>query len=114
MYVEPQLQPFYSYVDLDSSDDVGAKVRFKDVDSLIGRPGVRIAKDWATEGVNKSEQPTNGWIRPSVWHEFKGNRRPISLLSRVTFRSNRTFREPRARSIGHSAARDGDRAVSVT
>jgi len=71
-YVEPQLQAIYSYVDLDSSDDVGAKVRFKDVDSLIGRLGVRIAKDWATEGIDKSERRTNGWIRPSVWHEFKG------------------------------------------
>lgn len=71
-YVEPQLQAIYSYVDLDSSDDVGANIRFKDVDSLIGRLGVRIAKDWDTEGVDKSERRTNTWIRPSVWHEFKG------------------------------------------
>jgi autotransporter family porin len=71
-YVEPQLQAIYSYVDLDSSDDVGANIRFKDVDSLIGRLGVRIAKDWDTEGVDKSERRTNAWVRPSVWHEFKG------------------------------------------
>jgi len=71
-YVEPQLQAIYSYVDLDSSDDVGANVRFKDVDSLIGRVGVRIAKDWDTEGVDNSQRRTNAWIRPSVWHEFKG------------------------------------------
>lgn len=71
-YIEPQLQAIYSYVDLDSSDDVGAKIRFRDVDSLIGRAGVRIAKDWDTEGVDKSARRTNAWIRPSVWHEFKG------------------------------------------
>jgi autotransporter family porin len=71
-YIEPQLQAIYSYVDLDSSDDAGAKIRFKDVDSLIGRAGVRIAKDWDTEGVDKSARRTNGWIRPSIWHEFKG------------------------------------------
>jgi autotransporter family porin len=71
-YIEPQLQAIYSYVDLDSSDDVGAKIRFKDVDSLIGRAGVRIAKDWDTEGVDNSARRTNGWIRPSIWHEFKG------------------------------------------
>ena len=71
-YVEPQLQAIYSYVDLDSSDDVGANIRFKDVESLIGRLGVRIAKDWETEGVDKSERRTNAWVRPSVWHEFKG------------------------------------------
>jgi autotransporter family porin len=44
------LQAIYSYVDLDSSDDVGANIRFKDVDSLIGRLGVRIAKDWEHRG----------------------------------------------------------------
>ncbi|MFU2325017.1 autotransporter outer membrane beta-barrel domain-containing protein [Pseudomonas sp. NFX98] len=71
-YIEPQIQAIYSYVDLDSSDDVGANVRFRDVDSLIGRLGVRIAKDWDTEGVDKSERRTNAWVRPSVWHEFKG------------------------------------------
>ncbi|WP_448108295.1 autotransporter outer membrane beta-barrel domain-containing protein [Pseudomonas azerbaijanoccidentalis] len=71
-YVEPQLQAIYSYVDLDSSDDVGANIRFKDVESLIGRAGVRIAKDWDTESVDKRTRRTNAWIRPSVWHEFKG------------------------------------------
>ncbi|WP_447759014.1 autotransporter outer membrane beta-barrel domain-containing protein [Pseudomonas moraviensis] len=71
-YIEPQVQAIYSYVDLDSSDDAGAKVRFKDVDSLVGRAGVRIARDWETEGVDKSARRTNAWIRPSVWHEFKG------------------------------------------
>ncbi|MBV4522074.1 autotransporter outer membrane beta-barrel domain-containing protein [Pseudomonas sp. SWRI74] len=71
-YVEPQLQAIYSYVDLDSSDDVGANVRFKDVESLVGRLGVRVARDWDTEGTDKTARRTNGWIRPSIWHEFKG------------------------------------------
>lgn len=71
-YVEPQLQAIYSYVDLENSDDAGARIRFRDVDSLIGRAGVRIAKDWESEGVNHSARRTNAWIRPSVWHEFKG------------------------------------------
>lgn len=71
-YVEPQIQAIYSYVDLDSSDDVGANVRFKDVESLVGRVGVRIAKDWFSEGTDEGIRRTNGWIRPSIWHEFKG------------------------------------------
>jgi autotransporter family porin len=71
-YVEPQLQAIYSTVDLDDSDDAGANVRFKDVESLVGRLGVRIARDWETEGTDKTARRTNGWIRPSVWHEFKG------------------------------------------
>ncbi|MEE9099143.1 autotransporter outer membrane beta-barrel domain-containing protein [Pseudomonas nitroreducens] len=72
LWIEPQAQVIYSYVDLDDSDDVGADVRFRDVESLIGRLGVRIAKDWETEGSDKSRRRTQGWIRPSVWHEFKG------------------------------------------
>ncbi|MBD9577767.1 autotransporter outer membrane beta-barrel domain-containing protein [Pseudomonas sp. PDM23] len=72
LWIEPQAQVIYSYVDLDDSDDVGADVRFRDVESLIGRLGVRIAKDWETEGSDKSRRRTQGWVRPSVWHEFKG------------------------------------------
>ena len=72
LWVEPQAQVIYSYVDLDDSDDIGADVRFRDVESLIGRLGVRIAKDWETEGSDKSRRRTQGWVRPSVWHEFKG------------------------------------------
>ncbi|NTZ96965.1 autotransporter outer membrane beta-barrel domain-containing protein [Pseudomonas koreensis] len=71
-YMEPQLQAIYSHVDLDSSNDVGANIRFRDVDSLIGRAGVRIAKDWETDSVDKTPRRTNTWIRPSIWHEFKG------------------------------------------
>jgi autotransporter family porin len=71
-YVEPQIQAIYSFVDLDSSDDIGATVRFKDVESLVGRVGVRIAKDWDKEGNDKNVRRTNAWIRPSIWHEFKG------------------------------------------
>lgn len=72
LWIEPQAQVIYSYVDLDDSDDIGADVRFRDVESLIGRVGVRVAKDWETEGSDKSRRRTQGWVRPSVWHEFKG------------------------------------------
>ncbi|TLP69750.1 autotransporter outer membrane beta-barrel domain-containing protein [Pseudomonas nitroreducens] len=75
LWIEPQAQAIYSYVDLDDSDDIGADVRFRDVESLIGRLGVRVAKDWETEGSDKSRRRTQGWIRPSVWHEFKGQPR---------------------------------------
>ncbi|MNU94884.1 Antigen 43 precursor [compost metagenome] len=71
-YIEPQAQLVYSQFDLDDSDDLAADVRFRDIDSLIGRLGVRFAKDWDTEGSDNTIRRTNGWIRPSVWHEFKG------------------------------------------
>ena len=72
LYLEPQAQLIYSHVDLDNSDDIAADVRFKDVDSLIGRLGVRASKDWFRENDKGETLRTNGWLRPSVWHEFKG------------------------------------------
>lgn len=72
LYIEPQAQVIYSHIDLDDSDDIAADVRFRDVDSLIGRLGVRLAKDWFRETDKGETLRTNGWLRPSVWHEFKG------------------------------------------
>jgi len=72
LYIEPQAQIIFSSIGLDDSDDLAADVRFEDVDSLIGRLGVRIAKDWETEGSDRTSRRTNAWVRPSVWREFKG------------------------------------------
>lgn len=72
LWIEPQAQVIYSYVDRDDNEDVGAAVRFKDFESLIGRLGVRISKDWETEGGDTSRRRTHGWIRRSVRHEFEG------------------------------------------
>jgi outer membrane autotransporter protein len=72
LYLEPQAQLIYSRIDLDDSSDIAADVRFKDVDSLIGRLGVRLTKDWFRENDKGDTLRTNGWLRPSVWHEFKG------------------------------------------
>jgi autotransporter family porin len=72
LYIEPQAQVIYSHVDLNDSHDDGAQVRFDDVDSLIGRLGVRVAKDWFEQEPDKPLRRTTGWLRPSIWHEFKG------------------------------------------
>lgn len=72
LYIEPQAQIIYSHVELDDSDDLAADVRFDDITSLIGRLGVRIDKDWFREDNDGKTRRTNGWIRPSIWHEFKG------------------------------------------
>ncbi|UVE19454.1 autotransporter outer membrane beta-barrel domain-containing protein [Pseudomonas sp. LS44] len=73
LYIEPQAQVIYSSVDLDDSHDIAADVRFKDVESLIGRAGVRLDKDWYREAMNGEVLRTSLWVRPSVWHEFKGD-----------------------------------------
>ncbi|MEN0108396.1 MAG: autotransporter outer membrane beta-barrel domain-containing protein, partial [Pseudomonas sp.] len=72
LYVEPQTQVIYSHVELDDSHDQGADVRFDDVTSLIGRVGVRLAKEWEDTDREQRIKRTTGWLRPSLWHEFKG------------------------------------------
>lgn len=72
LYIEPQAQIIYSHVELDDSNDLAADVRFEDVDSLIGRIVVRTDKGWFREDLDGITRRTNGWIRPSIWHEFKG------------------------------------------
>lgn len=72
LHLEPQAQLIVSRLKLDDSHDDSADVRFDDVDSLTGRLGVRIDKDWFREDDKGRLHRTNVWVRPSVWHEFKG------------------------------------------
>ncbi len=71
LYIEPQAQVVYSKSRFEDAHDDAAKVRFDDIDSLTGRLGVRIDKDWFREDAKGKLQRTNVWVRPSVWHEFK-------------------------------------------
>jgi outer membrane autotransporter protein len=72
MYIEPQAQVVYSKSKIAGAHDDAANVRFDGVDSLTGRLGVRIDKDWFRENDNGELQRINAWVRPSVWHEFRG------------------------------------------
>jgi len=72
MYIEPQAQVVYSKSNIKNAHDGAAEVRFNDVDSLTGRLGVRIDKDWFREDDKGELQRINAWVRPSIWHEFKG------------------------------------------
>lgn len=72
LHLEPQAQVIASRLKLDDAHDDAADVRFEDVDSLTGRLGVRIDKDWFREDDKGHIHRTNVWLRPSVWHEFKG------------------------------------------
>jgi outer membrane autotransporter protein len=68
--VEPQAQLTYQKIKLNDAIDPGASVRFSDVDSLVGRLGVRVAKD-----APGRETATGGGVRLSLLHEFRGNPR---------------------------------------
>lgn len=70
--IEPQAQLIYQWVDLDESSDLGAKVRFKDVESLAVRMGVRIARTRPLANGNAPRMIT-GWVRLSAWHDFLGD-----------------------------------------
>lgn len=72
LHLEPQAQLIVSKLKLDDSHDDASDVRFEDVDSLTGRLGVRLDKDWFREDDQGRIHRSNAWVRPSVWHEFKG------------------------------------------
>ncbi|MBO3273763.1 autotransporter outer membrane beta-barrel domain-containing protein [Pseudomonas schmalbachii] len=75
VYIEPQAQIIASKLKIDDARDEAADVRFEDVDSLTGRLGVRIDRDmFRTDDKGKTLR-TNAWVRPSVWHEFRGKAR---------------------------------------
>jgi outer membrane autotransporter protein len=89
--IEPQAQLIYQTIDLDDSGDIGARVRFDDVESLAGRLGVRFTTNWAMPGF-WGLPPALGtaWFRPSYWHEFNNDARTLfsSALGFLPFRAN--------------------------
>ena len=69
--IEPQAQIVYQYTNFDDiHNNDGSTVWFDDGDSLAGRIGLRISRDWATEG--SMFQNISTWGRVNVWHEFMG------------------------------------------
>lgn len=66
--VEPQAQLIYQRIGLADGSDPAAQVRFGNAQSLLGRVGVRVAKDWG----DTPERPRSTWFRASVWQEFHG------------------------------------------
>lgn len=66
--VEPQAQLIYQRIGLADGADPAAQVHFGNAQSLLGRVGVRAAKDWG----DTPERPRSTWFRASVWQEFRG------------------------------------------
>jgi outer membrane autotransporter protein len=78
--VEPQAQLIYQNFSIDAFSDGAATIRYNDLDSLVGRVGVRIV----TTG------PIAVWLRANLWYEFQGH--PMTEVSSadgyVPFRSD--------------------------
>ena len=69
--VEPQVQIKYSYLwGDDYTTDNGAKIYQDDTDSLVGRLGLLVAKEFGTG----TENPIRVYAKGSVLHEFLGDR----------------------------------------
>jgi len=72
--LEPQAQLTYQWIDIDTTHDSGATIRFNDVQSLVGRFGVRLARNWTLDS-GPSPRYFSVWGRLSVLHEALGTPR---------------------------------------
>jgi outer membrane autotransporter protein len=71
-FIEPQAQVVYQAISFEDARDLGATVRFRDVDSLAGRVGMRIARTFALDAGPQPRLMT-AWLRPNLWREFRGD-----------------------------------------
>lgn len=69
--IEPQAQLVYQAIDLSTATDTAAEIKFGNVESLVGRVGVRFAHTWLPYSLGAS--PVTAWVRPNLWYEFLGN-----------------------------------------
>jgi outer membrane autotransporter protein len=88
--LEPQAQIDYSWLNLESASDPGARVEFDDTDSLVGRVSGRLSRQWSRGGDPQALLESTGWTRLSVRHEFLGNPRTSfsSATGNIPFRAD--------------------------
>jgi outer membrane autotransporter protein len=78
--LEPQVQVIYQRINRDESRDPAAAVRFRDMDSLAARLGLRWADTWTLEPTDEGiRRLFTGWLRLNGWHEFRGQ--PVTEFS---------------------------------
>jgi len=72
--IEPQAQLAFQTVNLGNGSDSAAQVRFDNVNSLVGRVGVRFAQDFSTPPwLTGAPSTFTAWLRPNLWYEFLGD-----------------------------------------
>ena len=79
--LEPQAQLVYQALNLNDFNDGAADVRYSDTNSLAGRIGARLARDWDA-GDEASKRKLTLWGRADLWHEFLGD--PTTEFSSAT------------------------------
>lgn len=78
--IEPQAQVVYQTDDSGTTSDPAATVRFRNIESLAGRLGLRWANTWTLEpdrdGIRRL---FTAWLRANLWREFRGQ--PVTEFS---------------------------------
>jgi fibronectin-binding autotransporter adhesin len=77
--LEPQAQIVFQRVWLDSASDGASTVRFRDVQSLAGRVGLRLSHDFAMNANAADSGRGTWWLRADLWHEFEND--PVTRFS---------------------------------
>ncbi len=73
LVLEPQAQLTYQSINLDDGHDMGAAIRFHDVESLNGRLGLRLSRSWDLKAMGEDKpRQALAWGRVSVLNEFLG------------------------------------------
>lgn len=70
--IEPQAQLAYQNLSFDDVSDAYGRFNLSDEESLRGRLGVRLAKEWNVAG-EAHPRLVSTWLRTNVWHEFMGD-----------------------------------------
>ncbi|MEN3931050.1 autotransporter outer membrane beta-barrel domain-containing protein [Microvirga sp. W0021] len=69
--IEPQVQIAYQNLSFDKIYDGHGYFDMSGGDSLRGRIGARLTKEWNTEeNDQKSPRKIKAWLRGNIWHEF--------------------------------------------
>ena len=74
--IEPQAQLVYQNVSFGDFVDAYGRFSLDDGESLRGRLGIRVARDW---NVSDGAEPRliTTWVRANLWHEFLGDTRTM-------------------------------------
>lgn len=62
--IEPQAQLIYQHVAIDGGGDSFGQIHIEGTDTLYGRLGARLTKNWSMENGNR----VTTWARANVWH----------------------------------------------
>jgi fibronectin-binding autotransporter adhesin len=69
----PQAQLVYQTASFNDASDAASSVYFDNADSLAGRVGGEMKKNWALGSSSSQPRLINTWLRVDLWREFMAN-----------------------------------------